>query len=135
MKFVGQWMKEMPIIGFILNSIKREEVLKQHLNRNRTQLCLQREDLIITMKSPALVSPPTMIDHRITQFNKSKVKQTLALVNPGSPDNQQQRKERLTSLKESRVLEEPEQVHHSTITFRKRRDAPFHTQIACKSLA
>lgn len=87
------------------------------------------------MKSLALAFLPTMIELQITHFNKSKVKEILALDSPGNPDSQQQKNVKLISLKESKVLEVLAQVHRLTTTFLKRKGALFHTQIACNSLA
>ena len=87
------------------------------------------------MKNLAHAFLPTMIELQITHFNKSKVKEILALVNPDNPDSQQQKNVKLISLKESKVLEVLAQVHRLTITFLKRKGALFHTQIVCKSSA
>ena len=87
------------------------------------------------MTNPALAFLPTMIDLRITQFCKNKVKQILAHASRDSHANQLQRKERLISLKESRVQEELALARHWIITFPRRRGERCHTRIACKSSA
>ena len=123
------------IIRWLVHSIKKGVALNQHQCISKIKFNRPLEVLINMTKS---------LDHGFSQMKtmyliirsfKSKAKQILDLDNQDNLDSLLPKNVKLILLKELRVLEVQELVHHLIITFPRKKDEYYLIQIVSKSLA